>query len=158
MLSLIAHAYLRKRPELWDQSTFPHIHLLAHLRFCAHGRIFRSKVEGYPTTSERRVGRPGGEKGGLVAKPGLGRCEKGPSPSHARSEGARTQLSAPLLCKLRDSRETLHGIALHLTMMEIETRANARSGEIARWPKCLNTRANESLGRGPADERKPIKE
>jgi hypothetical protein len=22
MLSLIAHAYLRKRPELWDQSTF----------------------------------------------------------------------------------------------------------------------------------------
>ena len=62
------------------------------------GRIFRSKVEGYPTTSERRVGLPGGEKGGLVAKPALGRCEKGPSPRHTRkSEGAPAQLSAASL-------------------------------------------------------------
>jgi hypothetical protein len=34
---------------------------------------------------------------------------------------ARALNYLPLLCKLRDSGETLHGVALQLTMMEIET-------------------------------------
>jgi DNA invertase Pin-like site-specific DNA recombinase len=37
------------------------------------------------------------------------------------SAKARALNYLPLLCKLRDSGETLHGIALQLTMMEIET-------------------------------------
>jgi hypothetical protein len=99
MLSLIAHAYLRERSRGSGINLPSRTFTSWSTRdFCAHGRIFRSKVEGYPTTSERRVGRPGGEKGGLVAKPALSRCETGPSPSDARkSEGARAQLSAASL-------------------------------------------------------------
>jgi hypothetical protein len=39
-------------------------------------------------------------------------------------------------------------MALQLTMIEIKRRANARSDEIAPFPKCLNTRANETSAEG----------
>lgn len=44
-------------------------------------------------------------------------------PKSARCERAKARALdyLPLLCRLRDSGETLHGIALQLTMMEIET-------------------------------------
>ena len=77
-----------------------------------------------------------------IRAPATVTCEK--------ERGARTQYYCRFSANCGTAGETFIGIALHLTMMEIETRANARSGEIARWPKCLNTRANESLGRGPS--------
>jgi hypothetical protein len=43
-------------------------------------------------------------------------------------------------------------------MMEIETPGKRKVWRDRTAAKMLNTRANESLGRGPADERKPIKE
>ena len=54
------------------------------------------------------------------------------------SAKARALNYLPLLCKLRDSGETLHGIALQLTMMEIETPGQTQClAEIALSPNIL---------------------
>ena len=71
---------------------------------------------------------------------------------------ARALNYLPLLCKLRDSGETLHGIALQLTMMEIETPGKRKVWRDRTVAKMFEYAGERSLGRGPADERKPIEE